>query len=236
MNAVDQQKLRAPRSLSVVIPTRNEELALPETIRRIRANPEVMEIIIADAASLDRTRDVAAELGCRVIASQPGRGTQMRAGAEAAVGDAVLLLHADTWLPPHAAREALDCLSDPRVAAGGYWKEFRDAPLLLRGSKWKCGIRLHLGRRIAGDQGLFMRRQVLERIGGVPDVPLMEEFELCKRLRKIGRLALADAIVLTSARRFMERGVLRTYALMWRIMLQYYLGSSPESLRRLYER
>lgn len=232
----DPSIFHPPRTLSVVIPTWNEELALPDTIRRLRDNPEVIEIIVADGGSRDRTREVAAELGCRVIQSKPGRGSQMRAGAEFATGDAILLLHADTWVPPHAARAALDCLKDPRVAGGGYWKEFRDAPLLLRGSKIKCAIRLWLGRRIAGDQGLFTRRDVLARVGGVPDVALMEEFILCERLRKLGRLRLAKAVVLTSARRFVERGVVRTYARMWRVMINYWFGKSPDELRRLYQK
>jgi rSAM/selenodomain-associated transferase 2 len=226
----------APQTLSVVVPTWNEEQALPETVRRVRANPEVSEIIVADGGSRDRTREMAAQLGCRVIESKPGRGTQMRTGAAAATGDAVLLLHADTWIPPHAARAALDSLSHPRVAGGGFWKEFRDPPLLMLGSKWRCAVRLHVFHRVAGDQGAFVRRSTLEEIGGVPDLPLMEEFELCKRLRRLGRLVLADAVVQTSARRFVERGVLRTYARMWRVMIQYYLGSSPAELRRVYER
>jgi rSAM/selenodomain-associated transferase 2 len=225
-----------PRTLSVVIPTWNEEQALPETVRRLWANPEVAEIIIADGGSHDRTRDVAAQLGCRVIESKPGRGTQMRAGAVIATGDAILLLHADTWMPPHAARAALECLSDPHVAGGGFWKEFRDPPWLLLGSKFKCALRLRFARRIAGDQGLFMRRAVLEGIGGVPDVPLMEEFILCERLRKVGRLALANATVLTSARRFVERGIVRTYLRMWRVTWQYRLGTPGAELRRIYEK
>jgi cellulose synthase/poly-beta-1,6-N-acetylglucosamine synthase-like glycosyltransferase len=160
----------------------------------------------------------------------------MRAGAAQARGDAVLLLHADTWLPPTAARAALDCLADPRVAGGGFWKEFREFHPLLLGSKWKCALRLALGRRVMGDQGLFVRRETLERIGGVPDVALMEEFELCRRLRRFGRIVLADAVVRTSARRFIGRGVLRTYARMWRVLLLYHLGRTPEELRRLYEK
>lgn len=209
---------------------------MPETVRRLRANPEVREIIVADGGSRDRTADIAAALGCRVVACPPGRGTQMRVGAAVASSDAVLLLHADTWVPAHAARAALTVLADSRIAAGGFWKEFRDPPWLLLGSKWKCWVRLRIGRRIAGDQGLFLRRETLERIGGVPDVPLMEDFELCRALRRLGRLALADAVVLTSARRFVERGVLRTYARMWRVTLQYYLGTRPADLRRIYEK
>ncbi len=236
MHIAASDSYKATKTLSVIIPVLNEAAALPETIRRLRDNPEVQEIIVVDGGSRDHTRDLAAQLGCRVLSSPPGRGTQMRAGAAVAAGDAILLLHADTWLPPHAARAALDCLGDPRVAGGGFWKEFRERHPLLLGSKWKCAARLHLAQRVMGDQGLFLRRALLEQIGGVPDVPLMEEFELCSRLRQHGRIVLANAVVQTSARRFIERGVLRTYARMWRVMFQYYLGSKPEKLHRLYER
>ena len=160
----------------------------------------------------------------------------MRLGAAGATGDVVLLLHADTWLPPHAGRAALDCLQRPGVVAGGFWKSFRDAPWLMRGSRLRCGIRLWLSGRVLGDQAMFVRRDVLERIGGVPDVPLMEEFELCRRLRQIGRLALADATVTTSPRRFLERGIIRTYMRMWHVTLRSWLGTPPEELRRIYDR
>ena len=130
----------------------------------------------------------------------------------------------------------LDCLRDHAVVAGGFWKEFRDSPLLLLGSKWKCAIRLWIGRRIAGDQGMFIRRDILERIGGIPDMALMEEFALSSRLRREGRLALADAVVLTSARRFQKLGVLRTYLRMWWVTTLYRWGKSPEELRKLYEK
>jgi cellulose synthase/poly-beta-1,6-N-acetylglucosamine synthase-like glycosyltransferase len=160
----------------------------------------------------------------------------LRAGAAAASGDVLLLLHADTWLPPHATRALLDCLRDRAVVAGGFWKEFRDSPLLLLGSKWKCAVRLWIGRRIAGDQGMFIRRDALEKIGGIPDMALMEEFAMSERLRRIGRLALADAVVLTSARRFQKLGVIRTYLRMWRVTMQYRMGTTPTELRKVYER
>jgi rSAM/selenodomain-associated transferase 2 len=224
------------QTISVVIPTLNEEASLPETICRARANPEVTEIIIVDGGSKDDTRAVAERLGCRVLESSPGRGVQMQLGAAQTRADVVLLLHADTWLPPEAGRAALDCLRDPSVIAGGFWKTFRDGSWLMRGSRFRCGLRLWFGRRILGDQGIFVRRDVLEQIGGVPDVPLMEDVELCQRLRKVGRLVLAAATVMTSARRFRQRGVLRTYWRMWLVTVRYWLGASPEDLRRLYEK
>jgi len=157
-------------------------------------------------------------------------------GAEAAREPVVLFLHADSWLFPGAGVAVLDALRDQGVVAGGFWKVFREKHLLLRGSRFKCASRLYLGGLILGDQGFFVRREELARAGGVPDVPLMEEFELCHRLRKLGRLALADATVTTSARRFLQRGVVRTYARMWRLALAHQLGFSTGQAGAAYNR
>jgi rSAM/selenodomain-associated transferase 2 len=193
-------------------------------------------MVVVDGGSQDGTTETALRFGCTVLTSAPGRGGQLRLGAARATGDVVLLLHADTWVPANAGRAALDCLQRPQVVAGGFWKTFRDCPWIMRGSRLRCGIRLWLGGRIMGDQAMFIRRDVLEAVGGVPDVPLMEEFELCRRLRRVGRLALANATVATSARRFQQRGILRTYLRMWHVTLRYWLGTPPEKLRRIYER
>lgn len=221
--------------ISVVIPTRNEETQLPDTIRRARAVPEVSELIVVDGGSTDATRAVAASLDARVLTCPPGRGAQLQLGASQARGGIVLLLHADTWLPPEAGRALLGCLQDPAVVGGGFWKVFRDPPRWVRGERWRCGVRLWLTGRILGDQGFFVRRRALEAIGGVPDLPLMEEFELCRRLRPRGRLVLAPATVSTSARRFHQQGVIRAYLRLWRVCALYRLGCAPEKLRRIYE-
>ena len=224
------------RFISVVIPALNEAVALPETVRRARASAEVSEIIVVDGGSTDGTPRLATELGCRVFPSPRGRGAQMRLGAAQATGDVILLLHADTHLPPHAGRAILHALRDPTTVGGGFWKVFDQPRWFMRGSRLRCWLRLVLGGRILGDQGIFLRRDVLEKIGGIPDWPLMEEYELCRRLRSVGRLALADATVVTSARRFRELGGLRTYLRMGWVTLRFWMGATPEKLRRLYER
>jgi rSAM/selenodomain-associated transferase 2 len=229
-------EIQTPKTISAIIPAREEAATLGETVRRLRAIPEISEIIVVDGSSQDGTREVAEELGCRVFTSASGRGGQMRLGAENAAGDVLLFVHADSWLPPHAGRAVLDCLRDPTVVAGGFWKRFHEPPLSLRGSRMKCAVRLLLGRRIAGDQALFVRSAALRAAGGVPRIPLMEEFELCRRLRRLGRLALADATIVTSPRRFRQLGILRTYWRMWWVTTLYRLGRPPHELAHLYDK
>lgn len=224
------------RTISVVIPTLNEEVELPETLRRIAAVPEVCEVLVADGGSIDRTCAIAREAGAIVIVSAPGRGVQLRAAAERAKGDVVLMLHADTWLPRDAGGAALRTLSRPGVVGGGYWKRFRDdAPWILRGARMRCRLLLEMFGCVYGDQGFFARRDVLEAIGGVPPVPLMEELELCRRLNEMGRLELAPATVTTSWRKFEKLGVFRTWLLMARVLRAYHAGTPLAELRVMYE-
>lgn len=222
------------RTVSALVPALNEQAALPETLARLKAIPEIGEIIVADGGSADRTAAVAEAAGARVVRSAPGRGTQLRAAAAAASGDVLLLVHADTWLPPEAGRALRHALQDSTTVAGGFWKRFRDGPPLMAGSRMRCWLRLAWRGRVLGDQAMFVRRAELEAVGGIPDVPLMEDVLLCERLRTRGRMALATAAVSTSARRFRERGVLRTYALMWRVWRAHRRGVPPAELARLY--
>ena len=113
-------------TISVIIPTVNEAHELPETLRRVRAIPEVGEIIVVDGGSTDTTCDIAREHNCVLIKSKPSRGHQLRIGAEQAAGEIVLLLHADTWLPENAGCEIIACLGKPLVVAGGFHKTYRD--------------------------------------------------------------------------------------------------------------
>lgn len=221
--------------ISVIIPTYNEAVAITETVRRVRLIPEVKECIVVDGGSSDRTTQIAENLGCTVLRSSPGRGRQLRLGAQHAQQPIVLLLHADAWLTAESGAAIQRCLADPTVVAGGLWKRFRDRPGLLVGSRPKCLIRVILGRRIVGDMACFVRRDALIAIDGVPDMELMEDFALSARLRQLGRLALADATLTTSARRFRKHGVIATYLKMWRVTWLYRLGTPPSELRKIYQ-
>ena len=220
-------------ALSVIIPTLNEASELPETLKRARAIPEVKEIIVVDAGSTDDSQAIARGHNCTVLESEPSRGKQLRLGAQQASGDVILFLHADTWLPENAGVVIAKTLARPLVVAGGFYKRFRDGGA-LPGSRLRCWLLWAITNRLFGDQAIFVKRDVLEQCGGVPNVPLMEEFELCKILATHGRLALAPATVLTSARKFRKEGMLRTYWRMARCTFRYWLGTSPKRLMEIY--
>ena len=223
-----------PATISAVIPVLNEATVLPDTVRSLRSIPEVSEIIVVDGGSDDDTAGVAEALGCETLRTSPSRGGQLRLGASRARGDVILLVHADTLLPRGSGKAIVNCFHDATVVAGGFWKQYRPTRLLLLGARPKCLFRLVFSRRVLGDQGFFVRRASLDAIGGVPDLPLMEDVELCRRLSKTGRLALADATVMASPRRFQKLGYLRTTWLTWKISMLYRFGGSANELAALY--
>jgi len=221
-------------TISVVIPTLNESGELLETLSRVQAVEEVTEIIVVDAGSSDSTCEIAREQKCTVLECEPSRGRQLRLGAEKAAGDIILLLHADTWLPKEAGEAMIECLSQPLIVGGGFHKTFRDRPGYIPFARLRLEFFCRALKSIYGDQGIFVQREILEAVGGVPDVPLMEEFELCKKLSSQGRLALAKARVQTSSRKFAQEGVLKTYWRMTVCTVRYWLGASPKKLVEIY--
>ncbi|MBT5478758.1 MAG: glycosyltransferase [Verrucomicrobia bacterium] len=223
-------------SVSIVIPTYNEQDQIETLAYHLRRRAPEAEWILADGGSTDATLDQAKKHPFKTISSPRGRGTQMHHGAAVATGDVILFLHADTQLPAFGIESMLRCLKDNHVAGGGFWKQFNQAHWLMIGSKFRCLPRVLFGGYVFGDQGIFVRRDILQQSGGVPKVPLMEEFELCKALRYHGRIALADSTIITSSRRFFANGVMKTYLLMGRLILLYRLGYSTESLAKAYSK
>jgi rSAM/selenodomain-associated transferase 2 len=220
--------------LSIVIPALDEALELPRLLAELQPlRQRGGELIVVDGGSTDGTPDLARPGADRVLRADPGRAGQMNAGAAAARGEVVLFLHADTRLPAGA-----DALVQHAVGGGHLWGRFDVriagrsrllrvvAALMNRRSRW-TGI-------ATGDQAIFVRRDVFERIGGFPAQPLMEDIELSRRLRRLGRPACLRPPVVTSGRRWEQRGVWRTIVLMWRLRWRYWRGESPAVLARAY--
>lgn len=221
-------------TVSVVIPTLNEAHALPATLAAIGTGAEV---IVSDGGSSDATIALAHAAGARVIEGTSGRGRQLAAGIAASSGEVLLLVHADTWLPPTALAAVIKVMESRDVAGGGFHKRFRDGPALLRwGDVFRSMLVYRVTGRLFGDQSIFARKSALVAAGGMPDWPLMEDFELCRRLRTQGRLVLLREVVETSGRRFSEQGLWRTWWRMTLVLIGHTLGARPETLARLYRR
>jgi len=218
-------------SVSVVIPTLDEEQRLPAAIRSVRADADV---IVVDGGSGDATREVAAREGARVLEAPRGRGRQLDQGARAATGEWLLFLHADTRLETGWAA-ALAAL--PPEVVGGAFRFAVDSPRpAFRVVETVVRLRLRLFALPYGDQGLFVRREVYARIGGVPHLPLMEDVAFVARLRRAGRLAFPPVRAFTSARRWDRYGIVGTTLRNWSLLALYAAGQSPERLARRYGR
>ncbi len=218
-------------SVSVVIPTLDEEQRLPSAIQSVRADADV---IVVDGGSGDATREVAAREGARVLEAPRGRGRQLDQGARAATGEWLLFLHADTRLETGWA-DALAAL--PPEVVGGAFRFAVDSPrAAFRVVERAVRLRLRLFALPYGDQGLFVRREVYARIGGVPHLPLMEDVAFVARLRRAGRLAFPPVRAFTSARRWDRYGIVGTTLRNWSLLALYAAGQSPERLARRYGR
>ena len=225
--------MSASPTISVIIPTLNEADELSATLRHAQAIDGLHEIIVVDAGSTDSTRDLARAAGCHVIHSQPNRGLQQRLGAQHATGDIILFLHADTWLPHDAGKTIRQILAKPNVVAGAFQKRFRDRGA-LPGSRIRCWLLWKWFNKFFGDQAIFVKRHALEQAGGMPAVPLMEEYELCKALAPHGKLALTQSVVETSPRKMANEGTLKTYLRMTICTICYACGISPYTLISIY--
>jgi rSAM/selenodomain-associated transferase 2 len=216
-------------SISVVIPTLDEESCLAAAIRSVRAQAE---ILVVDGGSRDQTRAVAAAEGARVIDSPPGRGLQLDAGARAARGEWLVFLHADTRLEPGWAA-ALESL--PADVIGGAFRLAIDAPGTgFRVLEAGVRARVRLFRLPFGDQAIFTRREAYARIGGMPHLPLMEDVAFVRRLGRAGHLAFLRPRALTSPRRWERHGLVGTTLRNWWLLFLYGMGHSPGRLAQRY--
>ena len=225
-----------PSRLSIVIPTLNEAATIHATLASLQAlRGRGVEVIVADGGSIDGTAALAAGLACRVTDAPRGRALQMNAGVVAAQGETLLFLHADTLLPAGADR----CVLDGLAASGKCWGRFdvsiAGQPWLLRVVAWLMNRRSRWTGIATGDQAIFVRREVFQSLGGFPDQPLMEDIELSKRLRRLGRPLCLRERAVTSGRRWEARGVWRTIWLMWRLRWLYWRGVAAERLAEEYQ-
>lgn len=220
--------------LSIVIPVRNEALALPLLLADLAELRHAgAELIVVDGGSSDATRALAAGGADRVIETAAGRALQMNAGAAVARGEYLWFVHADTRVAAASIRRLLEVLQG-RPLWGRFDVRLSGSGLALRLIGTMINLRSRLTGVASGDQGIFVERSAFEALGGYAPIGLMEDLELSRRLKRRARPCCLRPPLLTSSRRWEERGVWRTVLLMWRLRLAYYWGASPEQLARRY--
>jgi rSAM/selenodomain-associated transferase 2 len=221
--------------LSIVMPVLNEAAGLPAVLQALAPfTARGAQLIVADGGSDDDTVALAQAAGAHVVAAPRGRALQMNAGAQQARAGVLLFLHADTLLPHDADRLIAQALADGTAVWGRFDVRITGQSPLLRMVAAMMNLRSRWSGIATGDQAIFMTRAAFDAVGGFAAQPLMEDIEMCKRLRRLSRPACLRATVLTSGRRWETRGVWRTVLLMWRLRLAYWCGASPERLAALY--
>ena len=203
-------------------------------LRRDRLLEALVEIVVADGGSIDASVALARPLCDALIVASRGRARQMNAGARASHGDAIAFVHADTLVPPTFAADIASALVDSGVVGGRFDVKLDDDALPYRIIGAMISLRSRLSRTGTGDQAIFVRRAVFDRLGGFPELELCEDLEFSRRMKRAGRVACLRARVTTSARRWNRDGVARTVVRMWLIRAMYLLGVPPARLKRMY--
>lgn len=208
--------------LSVVIPARNEEAWIGSAVTSALRDAD--EVIVVDGGSRDGTADAARDVGAQVIASSPGRGRQMNAGARAARHDTLLFLHADSVLPESAGQDVRQALADPETVLTAFHLGITGTRSVYRWIEHAVALRTRWLHRPYGDQALAVKRETFMRLGGYADVPLLEDLDLVRRAAKRGTIALLPGIVQVSDRRYKSRGVPQSTLLNQAILIGNAIG------------
>jgi len=222
------------KSLSIILPVIDEAETIAQALAGTQDNGLVSERIVVDGGSRDGSAEKARACGARVIDSPPGRSRQMNAGARAARGDVLLFLHADTRLPPGFEHHVLEILDRPGTVAGAFRLRIDGGFSGLRVIEWLANVRSICMGMPYGDQAIFVPADRFHTAGGFPEIPIMEDFALIRRLRREGRIGIAAASVVTSARRYEEFGFWRTTWINQWMIVAYLMGVAPERLVRWY--
>ncbi len=223
--------------ISVIIPVLHEGAKINEAVSRLRAQDpgRCAEIIVVDGDPAGSTVKTIIDTGVRSLVAEKGRARQMNHGAELARCAVFLFLHADTFLPPDAFPLILDAMSDVRVVAGAFDLGFATDRRIFRITEKYVSVRSRLTRVPFGDQAIFIRKSYFDRMGGYRDIPLMEDIELMKRIRKRGdRIHIIPVKVRTSPRRYEREGILYGTFRNWLLQILYALGVSPGRLAKWY--
>lgn len=222
-------------TISIIIPTLNEEDILGKTLSRLQPRKN-LEVIVVDGGSNDATLVVAQKADCKIFPGDKGRAKQMNLGAAKATGEVLLFLHADTLLPDDFPRLILETINRPNVAAGAFSLAIDSPSKSLATIAFLANLRSRFLHLPYGDQALFIHRNMFDAIGGFPEKEIMEDFVFVHNIKKNGDIITLPKPVITSARRWQNMGIIRTTLINQLIVCGYSLGVPPVMLAKWYRR
>lgn len=222
-------------TISVIIPTLNEEKHLPQTLARLE-NVENLETIVADGGSRDATVELAKARNARVICSPPGRGVQLNQGVKESSGELLLFLHSDTRLPSNFSPLIHQTLDHKNCAAGAFSLNIDSPKKSLLFIAYCANLRSRILQLPYGDQAIFTSRRIFDRVGGFAEVPIMEDYIFIKNIQKYGKILTVDESIMTSARRWQNMGTIRTTLINQLIVAGYNCGVKLSTLAHWYQR
>ena len=238
MTTPERDLLRRAPVISIILPVLNETKGIDEVITRLREQDTYnrMEIIVVDGDATGTTINAIKDEKVLKFTSEKGRACQMNCGAAFARGDVLLFLHADTLLPSRALDLVRAALDDSRSVAGAFELGFNTERVIFRVTEMYVSLRTRLTRVPFGDQAIFVRRDYFEKIGGYREIPLMEDVELMKRIKKRGdRIVIIPEKVRTSPRRYEQEGIIYCTLRNWLVQALYAWGVPAERLEKWYE-
>lgn len=224
------------KKISIILPVFNESLLLPSLLQSLaRYQDGNFEVIVADGGSSDGTLSIAKQFSVRFVLSPKGRGIQMNYGANMAEGEILLFLHADSTLDPKGLDAIRETLRDDQVVGGAFRLSIDSSHWGLRLISFGANLRTSLSRIPYGDQGIFIRKKVFERMGGFQNLPFMEELDFFRCLKKEGKVSLLRERIRTSPRRWYQEGIIKVTLRNQVFLALYYCGVSPHRLVRWYQ-
>ena len=223
-------------SVSIIVPVLNEAPLIDDFLRRVRSLGPDLEIIVIDGGSSDETLSIARPLADRMITAPPSRALQMNAGAEIATAEALWFLHADLRTPSNSIPRIQGVLANSRVAGGCFRLRYPRPELIYRVSDSLGNLGVRVFGFALGDHGIFCRRSAFFRAGGYPSVPILEDGELYRRLRRVGGMRQVCEEIVSDPRTFERRGRYRTTAVYFLILALYVAGLPVSWLNKIYRR